>query len=113
MSRSLCNEIYMDEKVKDYILNIIFASRFPEKHGLAELKPLISSGGSPRATLALTRGARANAFINHRGYSTPEDVKSVAYDILRHRILLTYEAEAENVTSDQIVRKILDRIEVP
>jgi MoxR-like ATPase len=112
-ARRLCNDIYMDEKVKDYILNIIFASRFPEKHGLAELKPFISSGGSPRATLALTRGARANAFINHRGYATPEDVKSVAYDILRHRILLTYEAEAENVSSDQIVRRILDRIEVP
>jgi MoxR-like ATPase len=112
-ARRLCNDIYMDEKVKDYILNIIFASRFPEKHGLAELKSFISSGGSPRATLALTRGARANAFINHRGYATPEDVKSVAYDILRHRILLTYEAEAENVSSDQIVRRILDRIEVP
>jgi MoxR-like ATPase len=112
-ARKLCNDIYMDEKVKDYILNIIFASRFPEKHGLQDLKPFISSGGSPRATLALTRGARANAFINHRGYATPEDVKSVAYDILRHRILLTYEAEAENVTSDQIVRRILDRIEVP
>jgi MoxR-like ATPase len=112
-ARRLCNDIYMDEKVKDYILNIIFASRFPEKHGLADLKPFISSGGSPRATLALTRGARANAFINHRGYATPEDVKSVAYDILRHRILLTYEAEAENVSSDQIVRRILDRIEVP
>ncbi len=112
-ARKLCNDIYMDEKVKDYILNIIFASRFPEKHGLPEIKPFISSGGSPRATLALTKAARANAFINHRGYATPEDVKSVAYDILRHRILLTYEAEAENITSDQIVRKILDRIEVP
>lgn len=112
-ARKLCNEIYMDEKVKDYILNIIFASRFPEKYGLSEIKNLISSGGSPRATLALTKAARANAFIRHRGYVTPEDVKSVAYDILRHRILLTYEADAENITSDQIVRKILDRIEVP
>ena len=112
-ARKLCNEIYMDEKVKDYILNIIFASRFPEKFGLNELKPFISSGGSPRATLALTKASRANAFIRHRGYVTPEDVKSVAYDILRHRILLTYEADAENITSEHIVRKILDRIEVP
>ncbi len=112
-ARKLCNDIYMDEKVKDYILNIVFASRTPEKYGLAEIKPFISSGGSPRATLSLTRASRANAFIRHRGYVTPEDVKSVAYDILRHRILLTYEADAENITSEQIVRKILDRIEVP
>jgi len=112
-SRRLCNEIYVDEKVKDYILNIIFASRFPEKFGLNELKPWISVGGSPRATLSLIKAARANAFIRHRGYVTPEDVKSVAYDILRHRILLTYEADAEGITSEIIVRKILDRIEVP
>ena len=112
-ARKLCNEIYMDEKVKDYILNIIFASRTPEKFGLADLKPYISSGGSPRATLALAKASRANAFIRHRGYVTPEDVKSVAYDILRHRILLTYEADAENINSEQVVRKILDRIEVP
>ncbi len=112
-ARKLCNEIYMDEKVKDYILNIVFASRFPEKYGLSEIKPYISTGGSPRATLSLTRASRANAFIRHRGYVTPEDVKSVAYDILRHRILLTYEADAENINSEQIVRKILDRIEVP
>jgi len=112
-ARKLCNDIYMDEKVKDYILNLIFATRFPEKYGLSEIKPFISSGGSPRATLSLTKASRANAFIRHRGYVTPEDVKSVAYDILRHRILLTYEADAENVTSEQIIRKILDRIEVP
>jgi MoxR-like ATPase len=112
-ARKLCNEIYIDEKVKDYILNIIFASRFPEKFGLAELKPLISVGGSPRATLSLVKASRANAFVRHRGYVTPEDVKSVAYDILRHRILLTYEADAEGVTTETIVRKILDRIEVP
>ncbi len=112
-ARKLCNDIYMDEKVKDYILTIIFASRFPEKFGLAEIKPFISSGGSPRATLSLTKASRANAFIRHRAFATPEDVKSVAYDILRHRILLTYEAEAENITSETVVRKILDRIEVP
>ena len=112
-ARRLCNEIYMDEKVKDYILNIIFASRFPDKYGLPEIKNFISSGGSPRATLSLAKASRAHAFIRHRGFVTPEDVKAVAYDILRHRILLTYEAEAENVTSEQVVRKILDRIEVP
>jgi MoxR-like ATPase len=112
-ARKLCNEIYMDEKVKDYILNLVFASRFPEKHGAPELKSLISVGASPRATLALTKAARAHAFIQHRGFVTPEDVKSVAYDILRHRILVTYEADAENVTPEQIIGKILDRIEVP
>ncbi len=112
-ARKLCNDIYMDDKVKDYILNIIFASRFPEKYGLPDLKNLVSIGASPRATLGLTKASRANAFIRHRGYVTPEDVKSVAYDVLRHRILLTYEAEAENISSEQIVSKILDRIEVP
>jgi MoxR-like ATPase len=112
-ARKLCNEIYMDDKVKDYILNIIFASRYPEKFGLSELKPWISVGGSPRATLSLVKAARANAFIRHRGYVTPEDVKSVAYDILRHRILVTYEADAEGIHSETIVRKILDRTEVP
>jgi MoxR-like ATPase len=112
-ARKLCNEIYMDEKVKDYILNIVFASRFPEKFGLDEIKNYISVGASPRATLALTNASRAHAFIRHRGYVTPEDVKSVAYDILRHRILLTYEADAENINSEQIIGKILDRIEVP
>jgi MoxR-like ATPase len=112
-ARKLCNEIYMDEKVKDYILNIIFASRYPEKSGLKEIQRYVSVGGSPRATLSLVKASRANAFIRHRGYVTPEDVKSVAYDILRHRILLTYEADAENITSEQIIGKILDRVEVP
>jgi MoxR-like ATPase len=112
-ARRLCNEIYMDEKVKDYILNIIFASRFPEKFNLSEIKRYISVGASPRATLSLVKASRANAFIRHRGYVTPEDVKSVAYDILRHRILLTYEADAENISSEQIISRILDRIEVP
>lgn len=112
-ARKLCNEIYMDEKVKDYILNLIFASRYPDKFGLKEIKRYINIGGSPRATLSLARASRANAFIRHRGYVTPEDVKSVAYDILRHRILLTYEADAENVTSEQVISRILDRIEVP
>ncbi len=112
-ARKLCNEIYMDDKVKDYILNLIFASRFPEKFGLSEIKKFISVGASPRATLSLVKASRANAFIRHRGYVTPEDVKSVAYDILRHRILLTYEADAENINSEQIISKILDRIEVP
>ena len=112
-ARKICNDIYMDEKVKDYILNIVFASRFPEKYNLTDLKSLINIGASPRATLALTRASRANAFVRHRGYVTPEDVKSVAYDILRHRISLTYEAEAENIPAEQIISRILDRIEVP
>lgn len=112
-ARKLCREIYMDDKVKDYILNIIFASRYPEKFGLTNLKRFINVGASPRATLSLVKASRANAFIRHRGYVTPEDVKSVAYDILRHRILLTYEADAENITSEQVISKILEQIEVP
>lgn len=112
-ARKLCNDIYIDEKVKDYILNLIFASRFPEKYNLKELKGMIQIGASPRATLSLVKASRSNAFIQHRGYVTPEDVKSVAYDILRHRVLLTYEAEAENINSEQIISKIIERVEVP
>lgn len=112
-ARKLCSEIYMDEKLKDYILSIVFATRFPEKYGLQELKPMIQVGASPRATLSLAKAARANAFINHRGFVTPEDVKSIAYDVLRHRVLVTFEADAEGVDSDQIVKRILERVEVP
>ncbi len=111
--RKLCSQIYMDEKLKDYILAIVFASRFPEKLGLSDLKRQIQVGASPRATLALARASRANAFIRHRGFVTPEDVKSIAYDVLRHRILVTFEAEAEGIDSEQIVKKILERVEVP
>ncbi|MDR3608045.1 MAG: AAA family ATPase [Oligoflexia bacterium] len=112
-AREVCSRIYMDEKLKDYILAIIFATRFPEKVGLPQLKQQISVGASPRATLGLARASRANAFINHRGFVTPEDVKTIAYDVLRHRILVSFEAEAEGIDSEQIVRKILEQVEVP
>jgi MoxR-like ATPase len=112
-ARSVVNEIYMDPKVEDYIVNLVFASREPVSVGLAELKDLIAWGASPRATLNLTRAARAHAFIRGRGYVTPEDVKSIGMDVLRHRIIITYEAEAENITPEDIVQKIFDRVEVP
>lgn len=112
-ARSIVSEIYMDPKVEDYIVNIVYASREPQSVGLGDLKPLISYGASPRATLFLTRAARAHAFIRGRGYVTPEDVKSIGLDILRHRIIVTYEAEAENITSEDIVQKIFDSVEVP
>ncbi len=112
-ARKVCAQIYMDEKLKDYILAIVFATRFPEKIGLSELKSQIQVGASPRATLALAKASRANAFIHHRGFVTPEDVKSIAYDVLRHRILVSFEAEADGIDSDLIIKKILERVEVP
>ncbi|MBU6376388.1 MAG: MoxR family ATPase [Bdellovibrionales bacterium] len=112
-AREVTSRIYMDEKIKDYILGIVFASRSPERAGLPQLKAMIQVGASPRATIALARAARAHAFIEHRGFVTPEDVKAIAYDVLRHRILITFEAEADGVGSDQIVQKILERVEVP
>ncbi len=112
-ARELVSRIYMDEKIKDYILGIVFASRYPEKAGLPQLKPWIQVGASPRATLSLAKSARAHAFVEHRGFVTPEDVKAVAYDVLRHRILVTFEAEAEGVDSERVIQKILERVEVP
>jgi len=112
-ARSVVSEIYMDPKVEEYIVNLIFATREPEKTGLADIKNLISYGASPRATIFLARVARAHAFIRGRGYVTPEDIKSVGMDVLRHRIITTYEAEAENITSDDIVQRIFDSVEVP
>jgi MoxR-like ATPase len=112
-AREICTQVYMDEKLKDYILKLVFATRYPETSGLPDLKQMIQVGASPRATLALVKASRANAFMSHRGFVTPEDVKSVAYDILRHRILISFEAEAEGVTSEQIVKKILEHVEVP
>ena len=106
-------QIYMDEKLKDYILSIVFATRFPEKFHLADIKRHIQVGASPRATLALAHASRAHAFIQHRGFVTPEDVKSVACDVLRHRVLVTFEAQSEDLESEQIIQKILERIEVP
>jgi len=112
-ARAIVNEIYVDEKLKNYILDIVFASRSPEKYKLESLKPLIAYGGSPRATLCMTQAAKAYAFLQGRGYVTPEDVKAIGADVLRHRILLTYEAEAENTTSEDIVNKLFAAVEVP
>jgi MoxR-like ATPase len=112
-AREVCSRIYMDEKLKDYILGIVFSTRFPEKMGVPEMKPMIQVGASPRATIALARAARAHAFIRHRGFVTPEDVKAIAYDVLRHRIIVSFEAEAEGVDSEQVIKKILEHVEVP
>lgn len=112
-ARSLVNEIYVDEKIRNYIVDIVFASRRPEEYGLDELRGLIEYGASPRASIYLTIASRAHALLRRRGYVTPEDVKSIAMDVLRHRIIVTYEAEAEEVTPEQVVQKILDKIEVP
>ena len=112
--RDTLKEVYCDEKVGDYILDIVFATREPDKvKGLEELREQIQVGASPRATLALNKAARANALVHGRAYATPQDVKEIVHDVLRHRILLTYEAEAENVTSDKIIDKILSVIPVP
>ncbi|TYB78625.1 AAA family ATPase [Bizionia myxarmorum] len=105
--------VYMDEKIEKYILDIIFATRYPEKYKLADLKPLISFGASPRGSINLATAAKCYAFIKRRGYVIPEDVRAVVYDVLRHRIGITYEAEAENVTSEDIISKIINEIEVP
>lgn len=106
-------DVYLDEKIEQYIADIVFATRYPEKYGLGELKEMIAFGGSPRASINLALASRAYAFIRHRGYVIPEDVRAVAYDVLRHRIGLTYEAEAGNVTSEEIVSRILNKVEVP
>ena len=111
-ARKLLNEIYVDRKVKEYIVNIVFASRKPADYGI-EINDLLSYGASPRATIYLNLAARANAFLNGRGYVTPEDVKTIGMDVLRHRVIISYEAEAEEMTSEDIVRKIFDSIEVP
>ncbi|MEW5795476.1 MAG: MoxR family ATPase [Candidatus Zixiibacteriota bacterium] len=112
-ARSVLRQVYVDDKVKEYIVNVTFATREPEKYGLADIKDLIAYGGSPRATIYLNLGAKAHAFVRGRGYVTPEDVKAVGPDILRHRVLCTYEAEAEEVTSDDIVQKVFNAVEVP
>ena len=106
-------QVYLDEKIEQYIADIVFATRYPEKYGLKELKEMISFGASPRASINLALAARAYAFIKRRGYVVPEDVRAVAHDVLRHRIGLSYEAEASNMTSDEIVSLILNRVEVP
>ena len=103
----------MDEKIERYIVDIVFATRQPEEYGLAKLKDMISFGGSPRASISLALAAKAYAFIKRRGYVIPEDVRAVSYDVLRHRIGLTYEAEAENITSEEIITEVLNAVEVP
>ena len=112
-AREVVSQVYIDEKIEQYIADIVFASRYPEKYGLAELKEMITFGGSPRASINLAKAARAYAFIKHRGYVVLEDVRAVAHDVMRHRIGLSYEAEASNVTSEEIVSKIINRVEVP
>ena len=112
-AREAVETIYMDGKVERYIVDLVFATREPRESGLKELEPLIAFGGSPRATICLARTARAHAFLRHRGYVTPEDVRSVAMDVLRHRVILTYEAEAEEMTTEDVVTQVLDTIEVP
>jgi len=111
--RGLMNQIYVDDKIKDYVLDLVFATREPERYKLADLKALISYGASPRASIMLTLGAKAHALLQGRGYVTPDDVKQMGMDVLRHRVLVTYEAEAEEITSEHIVRKIFDQVEVP
>jgi len=106
-------EVYMDEKIEKYILDIVFATRYPEKYKLADLQPLISFGASPRGSINLANAAKCYAFIKRRGYVIPEDVRAIVHDVLRHRIGITYEAEAENVTSEDIINKIVNEIEVP
>ena len=112
-ARKVVDMVYLDEKIEQYIADIVFATRYPEKYGLKEVKELISFGGSPRASINLALAARSYAFIKRRGYVVPEDVRAIAHDVMRHRIGLTYEAEATNVTQDELVSRILNKVEVP
>jgi MoxR-like ATPase len=111
--RKVVREVYIDEKIKDYIVSLVLATRQPSEHGLDELDGLIEYGASPRASIYLAQAAKANAFMRRRGYVTPEDVKVVGMDVLRHRVILTYEAEAQELTSEDIIKKVFDRVEVP
>ena len=112
-ARQLVREVFMDDRIKDYVLNLVTTTRRPADRGLKALQPLIAYGASPRAGIYLIEAARARAFVHGRGYVIPDDVKELAPDVLRHRLITTYEAEAENITSDQIVKQILQRVEVP
>jgi MoxR-like ATPase len=112
-ARTLVREVYMDEKIENYITDIIFATRFPSQYGLDKLVPLISYGASPRGSINLAAAAKAYAFMHRRGYVIPDDVRAVAMEVLRHRVGLTYEAEAENVTSEELVAEVLNRVDVP
>jgi MoxR-like ATPase len=112
-AKRVVRDVYMDDRVKDYIVDVVFATREPSKKGMKDMAALIEYGASPRASIALALAARAHAFLRHRGYVTPEDVKAIGPDVLRHRVVLTYEAEAEEVTSEQIVRRVFEVVEVP
>ena len=112
-AREVVSQVYIDEKIEQYIADIVFATRYPDRYNLKELSDLITFGGSPRASINLAKAARAYAFIKHRGYVVPEDVRAVAHDVLRHRVGLSYEAEANNVTAEEIVSKIINKVEVP
>src|SRR5437762_957502 len=112
-ARSVIQQVYIDEKIRDYIVSIVHATREPKAHGLAELADFIAFGASPRASIYLNLAARAHAFMRHRGYVTPEDIKAIGIDVLRHRIILTYEAEAEEITTETVVRKLFEHVEVP
>jgi MoxR-like ATPase len=111
-AREVVDEIYLDDKVKDYIVELVFATRDPAAYQL-DLKPFIQYGASPRATIYLALAAKAHAFLRGRGYATPQDVKSIGMDVLRHRVTVTYEAEAENLTSEDLIKRIFDHVEVP
>ena len=112
-ARQTADLIYVDDKIKNYVLDLVIATREPEKHGLEKIKPWINYGASPRATIFMIQAAKAYAFINGRGYVTPEDIKAVGFDVMRHRVLLTYEAEAENINSEDILKNIFEAVEVP
>ncbi len=112
-TRKLVDEIYVDEKIKEYVLDLVFSTREPKDYGLSNIQDFIEYGASPRASIYLIRAAKANALIDQRGYVSPEDIKEIGKDVLRHRIILTYEAEAENITSDDIVEKVFEEIEIP
>jgi MoxR-like ATPase len=112
-ARAVVKEVYLDEKIENYILDIVFATRDPQKAGLAQFVPLIQYGGSPRASINLARAAKAYAFIKRRGYVVPEDIRAICHDVMRHRIGLTYEAEAENISTENIISEILNHVEVP
>ena len=112
-ARKVVREVYIDEKIGKYIVDIVFATRFPDQYGMGDLKEMIGFGGSPRASINLALAARAFAFIKRRGYVIPEDIRAVCHDVLRHRIGLTYEAEANNLTSEEIISEILNKVEVP
>lgn len=112
-ARKVVGDVYIDEKIEKYIADLVFATRYPDRYGLTQLKDMITFGGSPRASINLAKAARAYAFIKHRGYVVPEDVRAVAHDVLRHRIGLSYEAEASNVTSEEIVSQVVNKVEVP